>query len=194
MVRPRPTAVGRSQPTVHGRVGSSGSSSLIASNQVRRATIISRATVDRPRKRNLTNFLSIKKTTKTDIGASSLQPDDEESVDDEFYDRQEVMLAHMCSRFMPDQGSSGGGGGTLYGPHIEDNLVLSVGDIRIWSRPIVLHLLFMRHVFGIVFYALGHQIRRPRRWRQAHGDEDLPRLTFDFHEARGSQYRIGAML
>ncbi|KAI5659024.1 hypothetical protein M9H77_27817 [Catharanthus roseus] len=26
---------------------------------------------------------------------------------------------------------------------------------------------------------------RPRHWRQAHGDEDLPRLTFDFHEARG---------
>ncbi|KAI5677261.1 hypothetical protein M9H77_08211 [Catharanthus roseus] len=29
--------------------------------------------------------------------------------------------------------------------------------IKICPRPIYLHLLFMKHVFGIVFYALGHQ-------------------------------------
>ncbi|KAI5652394.1 hypothetical protein M9H77_29581 [Catharanthus roseus] len=33
----------------------------------------------------------------------------------------------------------------------------------------------------------GTPLLRPRHWRQAHGDKDLPRLTFDFHEARGKK-------
>ncbi|KAI5657922.1 hypothetical protein M9H77_26715 [Catharanthus roseus] len=59
-------------------------------------------------------------------------------------DRQEVMLAHLWQRFMPDQGSSRRGG-TDFGPqyglnaHIEDNVIVSVESLLAFS---VFNLLF----------------------------------------------------
>ncbi|KAI5658121.1 hypothetical protein M9H77_26914 [Catharanthus roseus] len=49
-------------------------------------------------------------------------------------DRQEVMLTHLCQRFMPDQGKSRGGGMDFepqYNPYIENNAILSVGSLQL---------------------------------------------------------------
>ncbi|KAI5653482.1 hypothetical protein M9H77_30669 [Catharanthus roseus] len=111
---------------------------------------ISPSKEDRLRDRNPAGFCSIKKTTQTDLGASSLQPVENNDEADESYnpsddeedenemqlmeivestrryadelahkrasiDRQKVMLAQLCQRFMPHQ-CSNGGGGTNFGP------------------------------------------------------------------------------
>ncbi|KAI5652964.1 hypothetical protein M9H77_30151 [Catharanthus roseus] len=129
----RPTAYCRSRPAVGGRVQLVFSSChvnsareqrlLIGQQQVMKFTTFNNqgyawdrenqvwippSEKDRLRDRNSVDFCKIKKTTQNGLGH-------ELAYQRASIDRQEVMVARLCQRFMPDQGSSRGGG-TDFGP------------------------------------------------------------------------------